>query len=207
MPMPASFDLPRLNDRSKASLANLKPGRRAGILNVITRDLKRGIIDAAVECGSDGNGTGGLPGFLGHLARNHPKAFTQLLCKLLPMQVHGEGLAGAVVSTVNVVSIPVDRYLSAEQLEKIQQAPLQLDQAPLEQSEPEHIEELAEIAVENTGELQPVADIVEQSSMSEMDRWRARARGIERESEPADGGDVYRSRSRQRRGPGYPFND
>jgi hypothetical protein len=113
MPMPDSFDLPSLRPTEKRG----GPGRTLGAINRITRDLKLGIIDAAAAHGSDGQGAGGLTGYLLYLASEHPKAFAGLLGKILPLQVNGA--LNATISTVNVVSVPVDRYLSQEDIRKI----------------------------------------------------------------------------------------
>lgn len=64
-------------------------GRRKGTPNKTTALLKEAIIAAATEQGDDG--TGGLTGYCRFLARDEPKAFAQLLGKVLPLQVTGEG--------------------------------------------------------------------------------------------------------------------
>lgn len=45
---------------------------------------------AAESAGEDMNGKGGLVGYCTFLATSEPKAFAQLLGKVLPMQVTGE---------------------------------------------------------------------------------------------------------------------
>jgi hypothetical protein len=91
--------------------------RTAGIHNRLTRDLKRGIIDAAEAYGADGKGKDGLTGYLFHLAGKHPKAFAGLLGKILPMQVTGN--VGQFIGTVNVISVPVDHYLSPDDIARL----------------------------------------------------------------------------------------
>lgn len=88
--------------------------RPRGAVNKITRDLKSGIIDAAAALGRDGKGDGGLPGYLEYLARKHPKAFAQLLGKLLPLQVTGNVQSG--IGVVNIVAIPSAQYVTADQM-------------------------------------------------------------------------------------------
>ncbi|MBO4228139.1 hypothetical protein [Bradyrhizobium neotropicale] len=100
-----------------------------GTVNRITRDLKAGIVDAAAAHGSDGQGTGGLTGYLFWLAGSHPKAFSGLLAKLLPLQVNGN--VNTTVGTVNIVSVPVDRYLSAADMAKVA-TPQTIEHAPQE---------------------------------------------------------------------------
>ena len=93
------------------------PGRSIGAVNRITRDLKLGITEAAALHGSDGHGAGGLTGYLFWLASDHPKAFAALLGKLLPLQVNGR--VDATIAAVNVVSVPVDRYLTQDQIRQV----------------------------------------------------------------------------------------
>lgn len=127
--LPQSFALPNLRDPAPAGR---KPGsgRVVGSVNKITRDLKAGIIDAAALHGSDGHGAGGLTGYLLYLASEHPKAFSGLLGKMLPLQVNGA--ANTTIGTVNVVSVPVDRYLSQEDIRKISAPAPAIEHEPAE---------------------------------------------------------------------------
>lgn len=63
-------------------------GRPKGAPNKTTALLKDAIIKAAEAQGDDGKD--GLVGYCTFLAREEPKAFAQLLGKVLPMQVTGE---------------------------------------------------------------------------------------------------------------------
>lgn len=76
------------------------PGRPKGQPNKTTALLKDAIIKAAVAAGEDRSGKDGLVGYCTFLAKEEPKAFAQLLGKVLPMQVTGED-GGALV--INVV--------------------------------------------------------------------------------------------------------
>jgi hypothetical protein len=51
--------------------------------------LKEAILKAAEATGEDGKGKGKLTGYCKYLAISEPKAFAQLLGKVLPMQVTG----------------------------------------------------------------------------------------------------------------------
>lgn len=138
---PADFVLPALKPRKPHLYGPDNPppgkGRLKGSVNRVTRDLKAGIIDAAVALGADGAGTGGLQGYLMWLGRGHPKAFAGLLSKMLPLQVSNEGLASATIGTVNVISVPVDHYLSAEDVERLSAPGLAFEHEPqIEQPEP-----------------------------------------------------------------------
>lgn len=62
-------------------------GRPVGSVQKITSDLKRGIIQAAINRGRDGRGTGGLVGFLEWLARVEPKSFASLLGRVVPLHL------------------------------------------------------------------------------------------------------------------------
>jgi hypothetical protein len=69
----------------------VKPGRPKGARNRITGLLKEAILKAAEAEGDRDNGnTEGLTGYCRFLARSEPKAFAQLLGKVLPLQVTGD---------------------------------------------------------------------------------------------------------------------
>ena len=83
-------------------------GRVKGTPNKTTALLKEAILGAATATGSDGNGTDGLLGYCTFLARQEPKAFTQLLGKVLPMQVTGEDGGPVQVTRVELVALAAD---------------------------------------------------------------------------------------------------
>jgi hypothetical protein len=66
-------------------------GRVKGTPNKTTALLKESIIRAAEAVGEDMHGKGKLTGYCRFLAKTEPKAFAQLLGKVLPMQVTGDG--------------------------------------------------------------------------------------------------------------------
>lgn len=113
--LPADFNPPRINPKRPDP-----PRKQPGAVARITRDLKRGIVDAAAAYGSDGHGAGGLTGYLFHLADKHPKAFAGLLGKLLPLQVHGQ--INSIVGQVNIVSVPADTFLTQEDVRRMMPA-------------------------------------------------------------------------------------
>jgi hypothetical protein len=94
--------------------ANHRPHGRP---NKITRDLREGIIDAAVAHGFDGKGRDGLVGYLRFLAARYPKPFASLLGRLLPLQVSGN--IGSFIGAVQIVSAPAGSFLSAEDITKL----------------------------------------------------------------------------------------
>jgi hypothetical protein len=117
---PPGFELPRLQEKPRDKrLDNLRPGqgRVPGVVNKVTRDLKSGILDGAIAHGADGEGAGGLSGYLHMCATRYPRSYMQLLGKLLPLTLSNNGLTGA-TTTVNIVGIPTDHYLSKEGLER-----------------------------------------------------------------------------------------
>lgn len=65
-------------------------GRVKGTPNKTTALLKDAIIRAAEAAGEDKQGKGGLVGYCTYLATEEPKAFAQLLGKVLPMQIAGD---------------------------------------------------------------------------------------------------------------------
>jgi hypothetical protein len=142
--LPASFELPRLrekpHDRRLDNLRHL--GRVKGVQNKICRDLKVGLVDAAVAHGSDGEGKDGLTGFLFHLARNHPKAFAGLLGKLMPLQVSGNPAGSVAVSMINVASVPTNSFFTPEALAQMS-PPALLEHDPIEQPESEQLDDTA----------------------------------------------------------------
>ncbi|MGO9770726.1 MAG: hypothetical protein ACLPSW_14465 [Roseiarcus sp.] len=58
-------------------------GRKPGVPNKFTRDVKEAIIQAANKAG----GKEGLTGFLAKQAAENPRAFLALLGKVIPLQI------------------------------------------------------------------------------------------------------------------------
>ena len=87
-------------------------GTRRGVPNKLGADLKQAILAAAAAYGSDGTGNGGLAGYCFHLAARHPKAYANLLGKLLPLQV--SGTMNSAVSAVRIVTVPAGHFLTVE---------------------------------------------------------------------------------------------
>ena len=69
---------------------NRGKGRKKGVPNKTTALLKDAILKAAEATGEDQEGKAGLVGYCTFLAKDEPKAFAQLLGKVLPIQVHGD---------------------------------------------------------------------------------------------------------------------
>ena len=67
-----------------------KAGRPKGKPNMLTRTLKEAIILAAEAEGADGKGKEGLVGYLRSVARTRPAVYTQLMGKLLPLEVQAK---------------------------------------------------------------------------------------------------------------------
>lgn len=68
---------------------NAGKGKPKGAVNKTTATLKEAILLAGEQSGNDGNGKGGLVGYLRRVADTDVKAFSGLLGKVLPMQVTG----------------------------------------------------------------------------------------------------------------------
>ena len=113
MPMPAVFELPRLVEKPHDKrLDNLRhTGRPKGATDKICRDLKQGVLTAAINVGRDGQGTDGLIGFLEDLAAHHKKLFTSLLVKVLPYNLTAD-VNKTSINEVRIVSIPSDHYVT-----------------------------------------------------------------------------------------------
>lgn len=62
-------------------------GRKPGVPNKFTAELKDAILQAAEQAGGDE----GIVGYLKEQAAKNPGPFLSLLGKVLPMQVTGEG--------------------------------------------------------------------------------------------------------------------
>lgn len=65
-------------------------GRPKGALNKTTTALKDAILLAAADVGEDGDGRGGLRGYLRAVAKDDKKAYSGLLGRVLPLQIAGD---------------------------------------------------------------------------------------------------------------------
>lgn len=81
----------------KNNLSRQGRGRPKGATNKTTALLKEAILQAAEAHGENGKGKGKLKGYLTLLAREEKKAFAQLLGKVMPLQVTGDGDGGPVI--------------------------------------------------------------------------------------------------------------
>lgn len=90
----------------KVSDGNLnRGGRPKGTPNRTTRLLKDAIMQAAEASGEDMRGKNGLIGYCTRLANEEPRAFAQLLGKVLPMQVTGED--GGPIRVTRIELVPL----------------------------------------------------------------------------------------------------
>jgi hypothetical protein len=62
-------------------------GRRKGVPNIITREVKEAILAACKAVGSDGHGKDGLTGYMMFLAREYPPTMGMLLLAVMRTQV------------------------------------------------------------------------------------------------------------------------
>jgi hypothetical protein len=92
-------------DAAKRTPPNAGKGRPKGSANKTTTALKDAILEAAKVVGEDGNGKGGLQGYLQLVAKSDVKAFSGLLGKVLPMTVQGAGPNGEHVFNRIVVEV------------------------------------------------------------------------------------------------------
>lgn len=134
--------------------------RQRGVSNKITRDIRDGAIAGFARHGSNGRGEGGFAGYCFYLAKRHPKAAARLIEKLLPLTVNATGTTGHRIGTVNVISVPVDHYLSAEDIARIRSAqPLIEHEQPAQLAEPPRLDE--QLNGLPTEELQRLADMID----------------------------------------------
>lgn len=80
-----------MNKIEGKNLTRRGAGRPKGAANKTTGLLKDAILLAAKEVGEDGEGKGGLKGYLRRVANNDVKAFASLMGRVLPLQVTGDG--------------------------------------------------------------------------------------------------------------------
>lgn len=83
-----------MSEAPKVGLDRSKTGRAKGTPNKTTALLKDAIMKAAEAAGEDMNGKNGVVGYCTFLATKEPKAFAQLLGKVLPMQLTGDDGGG-----------------------------------------------------------------------------------------------------------------
>jgi hypothetical protein len=67
-------------------------GRKEGTPNKTPRATRQTLLDVASCVGSDGNGAGGLVGYLTWLAKRHPKIFLRQLGRLLVLEATEKSL-------------------------------------------------------------------------------------------------------------------
>ncbi len=77
------------------------PGRKKGVPNKTTTQLKEALLEAATAAG----GKGGLVGYLTTQAMKNPTSFLPLLGKVLPLDVAGPGKNGAHVFQI-ITGVP-----------------------------------------------------------------------------------------------------
>jgi hypothetical protein len=93
------------------------PPKQKGMKNRIPADLKSSILAAAARFGENGQGKNGLNGYLFACARDHQVAYMNMLGRMIPVEMAGSVKLG--ISTINIVSIPSDHFLTADQAEAL----------------------------------------------------------------------------------------
>lgn len=77
-----------VNSKNKGAAGK---GRKNGSPNKVPGILKAAIMKAAEDVGEDGDGFGGLDGYLRDVAKKDKKSFTALLGKILPTELNAKG--------------------------------------------------------------------------------------------------------------------
>jgi hypothetical protein len=90
-----------------------------GATNRISRDIKAGMVNSAIEHGRDGKGKDGLDGFCSWLLLNDLKSWCSIFGRLVPLQIRGDMQVGVGITAVNIVSVPAGSFLSAEDIAKL----------------------------------------------------------------------------------------
>ena len=121
-------------------------GRPKGSSNLVVRDLKKGLIEAAVMHGYDGLGEGGLVGYLYLLAEKQQRTFGGLLAKLMPLQMTGN--VGLGITAISISPVPTDSYVSADEAKKAIEATVDV----MNQAVIEHVESDDELNDEDEDE-------------------------------------------------------
>src|SRR4051812_34694302 len=105
----------RLDDGTFA-IGNTPIGHRApGVPNKINRDLRNGVIDAAVRYGRDGKGKGGLKGYFDFLSHEHPTLFAGFVGRLLPRHLDVDAAVTEVGPVfVSILPVASNTYVSAD---------------------------------------------------------------------------------------------
>jgi hypothetical protein len=75
-------------------------GRLPGVQNRSTRSLKEALLNAAEKAGD-----GSLTNFLYRMAMEQPVAFLQILGKIIPLQLEGDGKSTFVITAVERIVI------------------------------------------------------------------------------------------------------
>lgn len=123
------------------------PRKKKGAVAKLTRDVKAGILEGAIAHGSDGEGLGGLTGYFEMCAAKYPKVYMHLLGKLMPVQLHAEGLPGPSITSVSIISVPTNTYLSVADMQRLQDGAMPtIEHVPQEitsEPVPEHVPEPA----------------------------------------------------------------
>ena len=66
-------------------------GRKKGVPNKFSGDLKQAVLEAAAQVGFDGHGCGGLLGYLSQPAAKQPKHFLKLASRILILEGRSTG--------------------------------------------------------------------------------------------------------------------
>ena len=143
--MPITIELTAIATPKKRGLRpygpdNPPPVKQRGQIAKITKSLKLGILDGAAAWGADGEGEGGLHGYLTMAAGKYPKQYLQLIGKVLPMTGGmGDDTVRPTVS-LNITSIESGSYLSTEDIARLKGDTIEQEALPVARIEPPVIE-------------------------------------------------------------------
>jgi hypothetical protein len=193
-PLPDDFEVPAIAPRKKHLFGpdRPSPGKPKGVVAKITRNLKEGIINGAAEHGFDGEGKGGLDGYLQMCATKYPKHYMLLLARLLPHVIKGDGVGNVAVGSITITTVPSGFHLTGEHIARMSPR-LEIEHEP--QPEPQPQPEQVDDRLDTEAEPAPIEPEPEPETY--MERLRREALEAEARGEAVvmrDPGKVYHPR-------------
>ena len=84
------------------------------VVGATSRDVKQGVLGAAIAHGEDGKGKNGLQGFFAFLIEKNLRAFAGIISRLMPLQVNTDQKSENTLTSINIVSIPPGHFFGSD---------------------------------------------------------------------------------------------